>query len=128
MTDEWAHWEHRVFGRDPTTDDLLDRHLGRTGARKASNEDAAANVQVSMLRDLLRVLHAALDDEHVDPDIGRRVIERVIYGGVPQPSEVEQRLQMQKRMTDYMAGDTRPFAINLDAEMLRTLRDPKDQP
>lgn len=120
--DDRDRWERHAFGREPTTDDLLNRHLGRTGARQTANEDAAAHLQVAILRDFLRVLHSALDDEHIDPEVSRRVIERVIYGGVPQPAEVKQRLATRKAFVDYMAGDTRPTRINVDAETLQTMR------
>lgn len=94
--DAWRAHEHRTFGREPTTDDLLDRHLGRTGTRRATDLDPASYFQVHLLRHFLRVLHSALDDEHVDPEVSRRVIERVIYGGVPQPAAVEQMLRDRK--------------------------------
>ncbi len=80
----------RSFGRPPTTDDLLNRHLHRTGADRAAATDPAAQLQVAMLRDFLGLLRAALDDEHTDPETARRIIERVMYGAAPQPAATEQ--------------------------------------
>jgi hypothetical protein len=97
-------WEHRAFGGAPTTDDLLDRHLRRTGAREAALQDPAAHLQVAMLRDFLRMLQAALDDEHVESDVVRRIVERVMYGAVPHPAEVERRLAIQQRWIDDLGS------------------------
>lgn len=109
--DAWERYERDRFGRSPTTDDLLDRYLNRTGARRSAQQDPAATLQVALLRDFLRVLHAALDDEHIDPTISRRVVERVIYGGTPSPAEVEQRIAERTRMVEYLACDTRPTLV-----------------
>lgn len=96
--DRWAEREHHLFGRTPMADDLLNRHLSRTGTRKAVETDPAAHLQVALLRQFLDVLRAALDDEHVDPDASRRVVERVIYGSVPSPAEVEYRTGLTSRL------------------------------
>jgi hypothetical protein len=123
--DDRDRWDRQAFGRQPSADQLLNRHLNRIGAQRAVDGDAASHLQVSMLRHFLRVMHSALDDEHIDPDVTRRVIERVIYGGSPQPTEVELRLKTQQAFRDYAAGDTRPTRINVDPESLRTLRRPE---
>ena len=64
-----------------------------------------AKLHVAILRDFLGVLRAALDDEHVDPDIARRIVERVIYGGVPSYAEVEQRIRERKAMVEQLARE-----------------------
>lgn len=102
--DAWDRHEHLLFGRSPTPGDLLERHLARTGAAKAAREDPAAQLQVALLRDFLDVLRAALDDEHVDPDVARRVVERVIYGSVPSPAEVELRQTQQAQIVEYVVN------------------------
>lgn len=107
MTDHSTRrdWDHYMHGRPPLTDYLLDRHLGRTGAAASASRDPAAHLQVAVLRDFLRVLQCALDDENIDPDTTRRVIERVIYGGVPQPAVVEQLLtERQLRVEQLSLG------------------------
>lgn len=103
MTDHTRRdWDHYMHARPSLTDHLLDRHLGRTGADASATRDPAANLQVAILRDFLRVLHCALDDEDLDPDTTRRVIERVIYGGVPQPAAVEQLLAERKLRVEQL--------------------------
>jgi hypothetical protein len=88
---------------DPSPDELLNRHLDRTGARDAARQDPMAALQVAILRDFLHVLRAALADEHVDPDTAHRVIERVIYGCVPQPAVVKQMLAERRRHVEDLA-------------------------
>lgn len=107
--DPWDRDEYRLFGRAPTADDLLDRHLARTGGVKAVREDPMAKLQVTILREFLGVLEAALADEHIDPGVARRVVERVIYGGVPSYVEVEERLRQMKAFADQLR--IRPTSI-----------------
>lgn len=131
MTNPGAWWEreeHRLFGREPTADDLLDRHLSRTGAREAVRTDPFASVTVNILRDFLRLLRAALDDEHIEPDIARRVVERVMLGGVPSPSDVAYRAEQQRAFTDYMSTDTRRMRIDLPTGPNWPLKPPEEQP
>lgn len=101
MTYDERGW--RSFGREPTTDDLLDRHLHRTGADRAAHQDPAAHLQVAILRDFLRVLHSALDDEHIDPEVSRRVLERVVYGAAPQPAATEQMIAERRTWAERLA-------------------------
>lgn len=100
-----------LFGREPTPSDLLHRHLDRVGARKAVHQDPAAALQLNVLRMLLDVVHSACDDEHLDPQVTRRILDKVIYGGVPQRPVVEQLLAERARFTEYMAKDTRPTLV-----------------
>jgi len=98
--------EHDYYlGRDPSTDDLLFRHLRRTRGDQAVREDPMAKLQVTILRGFLDVLRAALDDENVESDTTRRVIERVIYGGVPSYVEVEERSRLQKNLLTDLRGE-----------------------
>jgi hypothetical protein len=90
-------------GREPTAGDLLDRHLRRTGADRSADREPMSHVQVTMLGYFLTVLEAALADEHVEPSAARRVIERVIYGAVPQPPVVEARLAEQAEWVRRMS-------------------------
>jgi hypothetical protein len=111
MSSPWERDDYHQFGRDRSTDDLLDRHLRRVGARDATSQDPAAHFQVAMLRDFLRLLRAALDDEHIEPGAAQRVIERVIYGGVPQPAVTEQMIAQRTRFAEALSVDTRPMRI-----------------
>lgn len=104
--DAWAREEWNQFGREPRPGDLLDRHLSRAGAKK--HEDPMAQLQIAILRNHLDLLRSALDDEHVDPDTARRVVERVIYGATPNPVEVEQRNLMTARMTEALKNQPIP--------------------
>lgn len=90
------------FGYDPQVDDLLDRHLARIGVDKTARTDASSSYRISVLRSLLAVVEAALADEHVDPVTARRVIERVIYGGSPNPTDAQERIEMNARMTELV--------------------------
>jgi hypothetical protein len=91
--DRAAVWDVRSFGGTPNARQLLERHLVRTGGDAAIIRDPTSQFQVALLRDFLRVLNSALDDELVDPAVTRRVLERVIYGSVPQPALVDQRIE-----------------------------------
>ena len=77
-----------MFGRDRYTyaAERLQRHLETTGAGRAALTDAFANVQVAVLRDLLRLVEAACHDEGVDQRTMMAIVDRVIYGGVPSPA------------------------------------------
>lgn len=86
-----------------TDSDFLHRHLRRLGVDKVVRDDPVAHLQVSMLRDTLSLLRSALDDEGVAPNVARRVIERVIYGGTPMPWVSEQRIQERAEWADLLA-------------------------
>ncbi len=105
--------DHCLNEPEPRPRDLLDRHLNRVGAREAVHRDPAAMLQLNVLRMLLDVVHSACDDEHLDPEVTRRILDKVIYGGVPQRPAVEQLLQERARFTEYMAGDTRPTVVRV---------------
>lgn len=101
LRDAWSNdWDSRIYGRTRSASDLLTHHMYRTGADEAAKHDPAATLQIHLLRDFVNMLAAALDDEHVDPDIARNVIERVIYGGVPNPGEVYQRLRERRQLVE----------------------------
>lgn len=88
--------------------EMLDRHARRVGVKP--EQDVAAQFQMSLLRNFIDLLHSALDDEHMDPDVTRRIIERVIYGGMPNSAEVEYRVGLTERMADALArGSTTPI-------------------
>ena len=85
------------------TDDILKRHLRRTGADTTNLRDPYGQAQTSMLRLFLSVLQAALDDEHVEPRTAQRVIERVVYGAVPQPPASERLIELTGKLTEAVA-------------------------
>lgn len=82
-----------------TYGDQLTRHLRRVGI-SPHVVDAAANLQISILRDLINIAHSALDDEEIPPEVTRRVLDRIIYGGSPLLADIEIRGQMIKTVTE----------------------------
>jgi hypothetical protein len=80
------------WDRPCRVDDMLNRHLFRTGVVDPYREDAYKYAVVGVTRDLLRVVEAVCEDEDLDPDVTRRILQRVIYGAVPLPSEVRGRV------------------------------------
>lgn len=108
---------HYPPGRHPV-DDLIRNHLRRSGAEYAEFTDPLTNVTTNLLRDLLRLVDAALEDEDIDPAVSRRVLERVIYGAVPLPSHVQERKDLEKRMID--------LAVMMPPKLNRV--DPSDLP
>lgn len=103
MTDPHRGWE-------PTTDGRLNRHLTRMGVRQPAQRDAMATMQIRILRDLLRIVEAALIDEQVPADTVRGVLDRIMYGGCPQQADMEvremdtrlRRLDLQGRTPDQI--------------------------
>lgn len=85
------------------TDHLLSRHLHRIGADETNLRDPHGYAQTSMLRLFLNVLQSALDDEHLDPEVAQRIVERLIYGAVPQPPAAEQMEALYGRLTEQAA-------------------------
>jgi hypothetical protein len=100
------------FDHEPRPGELLDRHLNRVGARQAVHQDPASALQLNMLRMLLDVLHSACDDEDLDPRVTRRILDKVIYGGVPQRPVVEQMLAERSRFAEHLAGRPTPWIKN----------------
>lgn len=85
------------------TSELLDRHLARTGGREAASLDPMAQLQLAVLRDVLAIVHSACDDEGLDPDTTRRIVDRVIYGGMPSLAQAEYAQRAWKSATEVLA-------------------------
>lgn len=84
--------DRRDFGHPPRARDLLNRHLHRIGTPRP--EDGMAQLQIALLRHHLDLTHSALDDEGIDPEVTRRVLERIIYGAAPNPAETQERVRL----------------------------------
>jgi hypothetical protein len=95
----------------PRSDSLLNDHLRRTGLQTLARQDAQAYADITRVRYLVNLVEAALSDEDIPWDIARRVLERVIYGGTPNPADIEQRMQlMDERIKEASHGLFRPDA------------------
>lgn len=79
-------------------DELIAEHLHRSGADRAEATDALTSLTVGLLRDMLRLVDAAMEDEEIDPATARRILERAIFGAVPLPGHVQARRDMEKQM------------------------------
>ncbi len=87
--------------------DISDK-LCATGARM---NDAQAALQYNLLRQMLLVASSALEDEGLSLTEYRRIMDKLIYGCLPQAHEAELRLQEHRRMvTDLMS---QPLRIDL---------------
>lgn len=96
-------WDNLYRDQHPRTrrsQDMLNRHLDRTGSGAASRNDPTAQLQVNMLRQFLELVDAALEDEHVPRDTAIRVIDRLIYGAVPSPVEAAERQRLMQKIAD----------------------------
>jgi hypothetical protein len=96
MSRDHLHGRRRV-------DELIRRHLRRSGTEHADLTDPLTHLTTGVLRDILRLVDAALDDEQIDPAIARRILERIIYGAVPLPSHVEERKRLERLAIDFAA-------------------------
>jgi hypothetical protein len=111
MTQPWDRENSRTHER-------LRAHARRTGADRAAATDPTAHLQYEMLRHLLTMAESALDDEHVDPDTARRVLDRLIYGCTPNPIEVAERKRLVKRLIDHTSLCAQPQRIILDPTLI----------
>lgn len=78
----------------PRSESLLNDHLRRTGVHTLARQDAQAHADITRVRYLVNLVEAALSDEDIPWETARRVLERVIYGGIPHPADVEERIQL----------------------------------
>lgn len=65
----------------------LGRHAVRLGDNLTKDKDSVEHFQIFLLRNFLDLLRSAMDDEEVDPEVARRVINLVMYGGYPMPGQ-----------------------------------------
>lgn len=77
---------------DAADRDHLDALVDRMVDRRAYHDDPTYHAQVAQLRQWMRLTEAAMRDEGLGPDVGRRVLERVAYG-VPHPYEAYERMR-----------------------------------
>ena len=84
---------------------LLERHMHRVGANKPVMTDVQAKYQYTLLEYMLSLVDTALQDEHVDPAVSRRILERLIYGAMPHPHEAEERQRILSETTHLLAHD-----------------------
>jgi hypothetical protein len=96
-------YEFRVDGQPPPppppldVSRMLNDYLERTGGR---SRDAYGFYTENVLRELLSVLEAVLDGEHVPRTVAYRILRGVIYGGRPHRADEDARQEMTKMLTD----------------------------
>jgi hypothetical protein len=73
------------------------------GAQEAANTDPYTALTTDLLANFLHHFEIALEGEHLDPAVEERIIERVVYGALPNPEEVRRRLGVEQRLIDTTA-------------------------
>lgn len=96
MTDSEYNEYRDDYAWPPSAQARLNRHAAQVGADKAALTDTFASAQMHVLRYMLAVAEAAMRDEAIHPVTARRVLDRLIYGCVPNPADAADR---QARMT-----------------------------
>lgn len=78
----------------PRQDDPLSRlrrHAYWVGAERAAKKDPTAAYLLDALQHFLSVAQAAMEDEDVPPQTAVRILDRLIYGCVPNPIQSAER-------------------------------------
>lgn len=82
----------------------------KLGLNDATANDPLASYCTSVLRMLCSQLEDALQEEDVDPEVARRIIHRVVWGGMPHAVDATVRMDMlAERITRSSSGDPVPF-------------------
>jgi hypothetical protein len=80
-------------------DAMFDSYMRRTGQR--GPVDGVHQFQLSFLRDTLRRLEAAMQDEQIPEDTATRVLRALLYGA-PGVAEAELRVQQQEAIVQLI--------------------------
>lgn len=97
------------LGRFGSGRDAVRARARRLGLGDAANCDPLANAQIKLLEMFVSQLEQALQDEGVDPEVARKVVSRVIQGGLPHPLDAQMRMQMMAQAVEReMVQGTRP--------------------
>ncbi len=81
----------------------LAEHAFAVGAQEAALTDPNAQFQLELLRQFITVTEAALADEGAGPVVAERVLDRVIYGCLPQPAVYAERQRLIRKVTEAAA-------------------------
>lgn len=104
--------------------DLIQDYYRRKGQPHRSSRDGFYQYEVDQLTDLLCRLEVILDDEGVDGDTRRRVIQAMLYGS-PSEAEAEYRVAQEQEMIKLLSE--RPLSMHvtgIDPSALAKLRLP----
>jgi len=82
-------YEFRADAPPFSADRELAHYLDRTGGRP---RDAYGQFRLGLLREMLSVLEAVMQDERVPPAVQQRVLRGVIYGNRPHASDEATRI------------------------------------
>jgi hypothetical protein len=86
----------------------LRQHMRAVRADNAALVDAASSMQTYLLDMFLDVLETALVDTGVDPNYWTDVIDRVVYGCVPQWPAAQEHARLLRTMADRLGPGTAP--------------------
>jgi hypothetical protein len=108
----------RQHGSRPS--DRLSRHIQRMAPTEAI--DPIAQVRINILRDLVDLTAAAMDDEGVPQVAADRIIDRVIYGGIPHRTDAEHRMEQAMTQLEQAMTQSAQLAGLSTAEALANWR------
>lgn len=90
--------------------DAVRMRARRLGLGDAANCDPLANAQIKLLELFTSHLEQALEDEGVEPDVARKVVSRVIQGGLPHPLDAQVRMaEMARRVESAVFATPAPL-------------------
>jgi len=69
--------------------EMLEKYLRQIGI--SGTKDPAQHFQLTLLRQMTSHLEAVLEEEGISPEQRHRILQAVIYGGVPTVAEAEVR-------------------------------------
>lgn len=97
-------------------EEMLRGYLGRfPDVDHARRMDPLAQAQVTILRHFLATMESAMEDEGVESAVIRHVLQIVLYGGMPNPTDAAERAHVRdQRIHDAMHGDYPQFPGGTD--------------
>lgn len=96
------------------SDRLLQQRLRDLDPQRLDTTDPLFQASLEMLRSLLRIMAAACEAEDVDDGTATKILDRVIFGGLPSPAYyalLSERNQLQERLIESLAQ--KPTKINV---------------
>ncbi len=80
------------------TDQEIERYSIRLGNPGAARTDPYFQYHLTLLRNLLTIVEISLEDQGVDPEIARKVIRHVVFGGYPESADIVVRREHEAEM------------------------------
>ena len=100
--------------------DDLRRHLNRTRNTQNMLVDAPLQYAMDVASAVMDVVEAALRDEQIPAYVIREVLDKITYGVVPSPADIEHRRQLMAKLTDAEADRVRSqFVMQAPGETVK---------